>query len=155
MFDFFVFILGKLSGGPPKVIPYTRPQNRHARIGDNVTFDCLEILSGTIPDVRWFHVFNEGDQSILPDIPKHMDWNNINNRIHSFEYKYIPANMYTTFKLKSSNHTPRNDFLLDDTDPFGLRLTLYNVKKNDTGTYTCYVSNYEGNDYSTFSLIVS
>ena len=95
----FVFILGKLSGGPPKVIPYTRPQNRHARIGDNVTFDCLEILSGTIPDVRWFSCFSMKEISQFYPIFRNT-WTGI---ILTIEYIHSNTNIFQLTCIQRSS----------------------------------------------------
>ena len=155
MYCSLALFTGKLSGGPPKVIRFTRPQIQRVKAGENVTFDCLEIISVTLPDVRWFHLYNKKDHSILPDIPKNIDWDRINRKHYPFDSEYIPVYKYETFRLKSSHHKPRNDFIVDNTDPSGLRLTLYNVSTVDTGYYACFVSNFEGSDYATFSLIVN
>ncbi|XP_057309057.1 contactin-4-like [Hydractinia symbiolongicarpus] len=152
-FTYELRILRKLSGGPPKVIPYTRPQIQHASVGENVTLDCLEIISVTIPDVRWFHLYNTQDRSVLPDIPEYMNWDSLDNDIYKSEY--IDATQYSSFKIRSLNNKPKNEYLFDDTDPSGLRLNLRNVSTADTGAYSCYVSNFEGSDFATFFLIVS
>lgn len=147
--------LGKLTGGPPKVIPYTRPQTLRAQSGSNVSFDCLEIISATIPDVRWFHLYTEdGNKRVLPKLPSYINWNDMNNREHEFIAEYISARQYTSFQVKATHTRPGNNFVYDDTDPSGLRLNLVNVTTKDTGAYTCYVSNLEGSDYTTFYLVV-
>ncbi|XP_065671591.1 fibroblast growth factor receptor-like 1 isoform X1 [Hydra vulgaris] len=153
-FTYELRILWKLSAGPPKVIPFTKPQFQIAKVGENVTFECLEILSGTIPDVRWFHLFNKEDRLKLPVIPEDFRWNDVNQKEMPFESNYVSADHYSVFKLKTAYHKPMNMYVHDDTDPYGLRLTITNVTTMDTGVYTCFVSNFEGSDYSFFFLQV-
>lgn len=57
------------------------------------------------------------------------------------------------FTLNLSNHRA-DSYVYDNTNPSGLRLDLINVNMNDTGAYTCFVSNNEGIDYATFYLKV-
>ena len=81
-----------------------------------------------------------------------MQWD-IQNENLPYRLRYISAKNYVSFKLESRNK-PRNEYLFDDTDPSGLRLNLDNVTMNDTGVYSCYVSNFEGSDYALFYLTV-
>ena len=142
-------------GGPPKVIPYTRPQIINATVGQNVSMDCLEIISGTLPHVQWFHLSNPTDSSLLPAIPKNMNWLDINNPKNGFKSEYISAQKYESFKIKDLHPKTKNEYVYDNTDPYGLRLNLRHVRKEDTGVYVCYVSNSEGSDYTQFYLIVN
>ena len=144
-------------GGPPKVIPYTRPQIINVTAGQNVSIDALEIISGTLPHVQWFHLSNSNDPSKLPTIPKGTNWMDMHSsRRNDFVSKYITAGKYESFKIKDLHHTkPKNEFVYDNTDPYGLRLNLSGVRGHDTGIYVCYVSNSEGSDYTQFYLIVN
>lgn len=154
--NFVIDILGKLSGGPPKVIPFSRPRELIVPAGSNVSFECLEIISGTLPDVRWFQLYSDHDnQRILPTkIPDFINWNDINNPEYDFNFNYISPRKYSTFFVKPSHVQPKNPYLYDDTSPSGLRLNLVNVTTNDTGVYACYVSNLDGSDYALFYLRV-
>ncbi|XP_066918796.1 fibroblast growth factor receptor-like 1 [Clytia hemisphaerica] len=154
-FTYELRILRRRMGGPPKVIPYTRPQIINTTVGQNVSMDCLEIISGTLPHVQWFHLSNPTDNSLLPTIPKNMNWLDINNPKNGFKSKYIPARKYESFKIKDLHPKTKNEYVYDNTDPYGLRLNLNRVRKEDTGVYVCYVSNSEGSDYTQFYLIVN
>ena len=143
-------------GGPPKVIPYTRPQIINVTAGQNVSIDSLEIISGTLPHVQWFHLSNSNDRFQLPYIPQDINWMDINNPQNEFVSEYIGADKYESFKIKDLLHTKeKNEFVYDNTDPYGLRLNLARVSRRDTGVYVCYVSNSEGSDYTQFYLIVN
>lgn len=125
------------------------------KAGSNVSFDCLEIISATIPDVRWFHLYEEvNNKRVIPKIPEYINWNDINSPEHPFTAKYISAEHYMPFQVRWTHRKPENEYVYDDTDPSGLRLNLVNVTTKDTGAYTCYVSNLEGSDYEVYYLIV-
>jgi len=151
----YFLIIGRRIGGPPKVIPYTRPQIINAVVGQNVTMDSLEIISGTLPHVQWFHLSNADDNSVLPRIPRDINWLDITNPQHKFVSRYISAQKYRSFKVKDLHSKAKNEYVYDNTDPYGLRLNLDRVTREDTGVYVCYVSNSEGSDYTQFYLIVN
>ena len=101
-------------GGPPKVIPYTRPQIINVTAGQNVSIDSLEIISGTLPHVQWFHLSNSNDRSQLPYIPQDINWMDINNPQNEFVSEYIGADKYESFKIKDLLHTKeKNEFVYD------------------------------------------
>lgn len=137
---------------PPKVIPFTYPQQKNVYVGENVTFQCLEIFSGTLPNVRWYHFTHKLNYTKLPILPKIIQSQNLRNQ-KLFNARLISPNLYTMFTLNLSNHRA-DSYVYDNTNPSGLRLDLINVNMNDTGAYTCFVSNNEGIDYATFYLKV-
>lgn len=155
-FTYELRILRRRLGGPPKVIPYTRPQIINAAVGQNVTLECLELISGTLPHVQWFHLYNNNNNNgeALPDIPSDINWLDINNPEYKFVSHYITAEKYESFKIKDLHAKVKSDYVYDNTDPYGLRLNLLHVEKKDTGAYACFVSNSEGSDYTLFYLVV-
>ena len=93
------------------------PTNQTARIGENVTFQCVEIASSFLPEYRWLH------WKKLPSL----DERNTSMDNSSY-YKRIDTQYYESFHQK-------------DKEIRGGRVWIYNVTKDDEGMYTCQIGN--------------
>lgn len=153
-FAYELKILWRLSGGPPKVVPFTRPQLQYANVGDNVTFDCLEIISATLPHVQWFHILNKNNPNMLPQIPESLTEKTFKNSPLIYG-KHISPNHYSLFRVNMTSHRSNNKYIYDNANPTGIRLNIESVSVSDTGAYTCFISNTEGKDYAVFYLVVN
>ena len=109
-------------------------------VGSNTTIDCYELITGTIPDFRFIKWKVKPDMSLLNEMISDS----------SFEKKYVELldpGGYESISKKTSRINEQN--LL-----YGVQLRLQNVSVNDSGYYTCLVSNHIGSDYVTMYLDV-
>ena len=97
------------------------------QVGDNVTFTCIVLVSGTLPDFRWLK-WNKSVSSI----PKTY------NEILNGSYRLVDPYYYKTVQVKSN---------------YGVEVNIVNVTEDDFGLCTCFVSNHIGNDFSSTFLI--
>ena len=103
------------------------PKNKTVQVGDNATFTCIVLVSGTLPDFRWLK-WNKSVNSI----PKTY------NEILNGSYRLIDPYYYKIVQVKSN---------------YGVEVNIVNVTEEDFGLYTCFVSNHIGNDFSSAFLI--
>ena len=113
-------------------------ENKTAPVGTNTTLPCYELISGTIPDFRWLKWKHYVNYSILNDLPKDSkDMGEYLQVLKAENYKQV------------SKPAGSNDRVL-----YGVELVLNNVTVNDSGWYTCLVSNHIGSDYASMYLSV-
>lgn len=139
-------------GGPPKVITYKKVNYIKAKVGQNASLECLELTSGILPYVSWFKWSRPVEkqyalQSIFKGERRVEKW-------VTSEYRHISPEHYITFNPKDYESLSKNPRIYDDTRPYGLRLTISNVTRADSGMYTCAASNHEGNDLAKLMLQV-
>ena len=108
------------------ILQKSLPKNTTVQIGNNATMTCIVLVSGTLPDFRWL----KWDKSVT-STKKISD--DKENRL----YRLIDPHSYKIIRVK---------------DHLGCELTITNVKEDDLGLYTCYVSNHIGKDYSSAFL---
>ena len=92
-----------------------------------MTFTCIVIVSGTLPDLRWLK-WNKSVNSI----PKTY------NEILNGSYRLIDRYYYRTVRVKKN---------------YGVEVNIVNVTEEDFGLYTCLVRNHIGNDFTCAFLI--
>ena len=112
------------------------PVNKTARIGDNVTFQCIELFSPLLTDYRWLH-WNK----LPPNYPD-LGFGDDSPSFNSSYYKLINPKHYQSFPVAKSE------------GKYGGRVLLTNVTKKDEGMYTCLVSNHIGKDWKSAFLRV-
>ena len=113
-------------------------QNKTVPVGTNTTIPCYELISGTLPDFRWLkwkHYINYAILHFLVKEAGGMD-------------QYIQVLKTENYK-QISKLAGNNDRRL-----YGVELVLNNVRKSDSGWYTCLVSNHIGSDYASMYLNV-
>lgn len=103
------------------------PKNKTVQVGDNVTFTCIVLVSGTLPDFRWL----KWNKSVTSMPKTYKD-------ILNGSYRLIDPYYYETVQVKSN---------------FGVEVTIVNVTEDDFGLYTCFVSNHIGRDFRSTYLI--
>lgn len=81
---------------------------------------CIVLISGTLPDFRWIKW-----NTIPSTFPKSLDFEN-------GSYTLVNPREYQTVHVGGK---------------YGVKVNIRNVKPNDLGLYTCYVSNHLGFDY--------
>jgi len=87
---------------------------------------CIVLVSGTLPDFRWL----KWDKSVTST-------KKIREDLENGSYRIIDPHFYKIIRVK---------------DHYGVELRIANVKEDDLGLYTCYVSNHVGEDYSSAFL---
>ena len=102
------------------------PLNKTARIGDNVTFQCLEMFSPLLTDYRWLHW-----KKLPPSYPD-LGLDSDSQSLNSSYYEVINPRHYQAFKVQISG------------GKYGGRVLLTNITKEDEGMYTCLFSNHVG-----------
>ena len=105
------------------------PKNVSASKGENASFECVELVSGPLPDYRWYKW-----HSVPESYPK-LDFQNTS------QYTVIDPIHYSPIRVKSGRSSL-----------YGGRLTLTNITDKDIGLYTCVVRNHIGFDYSSAFL---
>ena len=120
----FIFSTAKPRSRP--ILQKGLPKNTTVRIGDNATMTCIVLVSGTLPDFRWL----KWDKSVTST-------KTISDDLENRLYRLVDPHSYKSIRVK---------------DHFGCELTIINVKEDDLGLYTCYVSNHVGSDYSSAFL---
>ncbi|PFX31054.1 Myosin light chain kinase, smooth muscle [Stylophora pistillata] len=103
------------------------PKNKTVQVGDNVTFTCIVLVSGTLPDFRWL----KWNKSVTSMPKTYKD-------ILNGSYRLIDPYYYKTVQVKSN---------------YGVEVTIVNVTEDDFGLYTCSVSNHIGRDFRSAYLI--
>ena len=88
--------------------------------------NCIMSAYGTLPDFRWL----KWDKSIS-SIKK------IGDNLENGSYRLVDPHFYKIIKIK---------------DHYGVQLRITNVKEDDLGLYTCFVSNHIGTDYKSAFL---
>ncbi|CAB3977038.1 fibroblast growth factor receptor 4-like, partial [Paramuricea clavata] len=102
------------------------PLNKTARIGDNVTFQCIELFSPILTDYRWLHW-----KKLPPSYPD-LEFDDNSPSMNSSYYTMINPRYYQPFQVHKEE------------GKYGGRVLLYNVTKEDEGMYTCLISNHLG-----------
>ena len=102
------------------------PVNKTARIGDDVTFKCVELFSPVLTDYRWLHW-----KQLPPSYPE-LGLNEDEPSPNSSYYTIIDPKHYQAFQFKPKE------------EKYGGRVLLRNVTKQDEGMYTCLISNHVG-----------
>ena len=126
-------------GGVKPVLSTSHPVNKTARVGENVTFQCIELVSPALTDYRWLH-WNK--------LPSHYPDLRLNDKdapsVNSSNYTILSAKHYRPFAVKSEQ------------GKYGGRVLLTNVTKEDEGLYTCLISNHFGKEWrSAFLRVIS
>ncbi|XP_065054738.1 hemicentin-1-like [Rhopilema esculentum] len=151
-FSFTLNMPRSREGGPPRVTTYKKENYIKAKVGESVSLECLELTSAVLPYVSWYKWSYPVEKqfalrTIFPDVKNPKKWAKI-------PFKYISPKYYTTFHVSEWFHHKNSPFILDETRPYGLRLTLPNVTLADAGMYTCAASNNQGNDLAKLLLRV-
>ncbi|XP_065650012.1 fibroblast growth factor receptor 1-A [Hydra vulgaris] len=125
-----------------RVGPYLEKglQNQTVFVGSNTTIDCYELISGTIPDFRFLKWKVKPDMNLLNEMISDS----------TFKKKFVELldpGSYDSVSKKTSRMNEQNNL-------YGVQLRLQNVSVNDSGYYTCLVSNHIGSDYVTMYLDV-
>lgn len=114
------------------------PVNKTARVGENVTFQCIELFSPMLTDYRWLHW-----KKLPPDYTD-LKLDKKDGPSNSSYYTVINPKHYVSFTFKKKE------------GKYGGRVRLYNVTKEDEGLYTCLISNHIGKKWrSAFLKIIS
>ncbi|XP_046851373.1 fibroblast growth factor receptor 2-like [Xenia sp. Carnegie-2017] len=129
---FKVQILEKAQVAP--ILSDQYPKNYTKKIGSNVTFQCIELVSPILTDYRW--LFWKGGS--YPNLQMLKDLSSYN----STYFKMISPLQYQSFKVKNA------------AGKYGGRVLLTNVTKKDQGWYTCLISNNLGRGWRTAHLTV-
>ena len=112
------------------------PVNKTARIGDNVTFQCIELFSPLLTDYIWLH-WNR----LPPNYPD-LGFGDDPPLLNSTYYKGINPRHLQAFRVQKPEKR------------YGGRVLLTNVTKEDEGMYTCVVSNHVGKGWRSAFLRV-
>ena len=110
--------------------------NKTARIGENVTFKCIELFSPVLTDYRWLHW-----KRLPPSYPE-LELNNNEPSLNSSYYTIIDPKHYQPFTFKPKE------------EKYGGRVLLNNVTEEDAGMYTCLISNQIGKGWRNAWLTV-
>ena len=87
---------------------------------------CILLGSGTLPHFMWL----KWDKSVTST-------KTISDDLQNGSYRLIDPHSYEIIRVK---------------DHYGVELRITNVKEDDLGLYTCYVSNHIGEDYNSAFL---
>ena len=114
------------------------PVNKTARIGENITFQCIELFSPILTDYRWLHW-----KKLPPNYPD-LGFDSDSQSLNSSYYEVINPRHYEAFEVQISE------------GKYGGRVLLTNITKEDEGMYTCLISNHVGRDSkSAFLKVIS
>ncbi|XP_028416303.1 fibroblast growth factor receptor 3-like [Dendronephthya gigantea] len=118
--------LAVIEKGPIRPVLSSRfPVNKTARVGDNVTFQCIELFGPMLTDYRWLH------------------WKKLPPSYPELKFDGIPTANSSYYTL--INHRHYKAFEVDKKDgKYGGKVYLNNVTKEDEGMYTCVISNHVG-----------
>ena len=111
------------------------PVNKTARVGDNVTFQCIELFSPMLTDYYWLHW-----RKLPPSYPV-LKLDKIPSA-NSLYYTLINPRRYKQFDVEKNNKK------------YGGRVYLNNVTKEDEGMYTCLIVNHVGKGWRSAFLRV-
>jgi len=151
-FSFSLNMLRTRKGGPPKVTTYKNENYIKAKVGEDVSLECLESTSTTLPFVSWFKWSSPVEKRYaLNSI--FMGKRKARKRVKK-EYYHISPKYYKTFTVKGYSPFRKSRWVFDNTRPYGLRLNIPNVTLADSGMYTCVASNFEGSDLAKLLLQV-
>ncbi|XP_028414936.1 fibroblast growth factor receptor 2-like [Dendronephthya gigantea] len=118
--------LSVIEKGPIRPVLSTHfPVNKTVRVGDNVTFQCIELFSPMLTDYRWLHW-----KKLPPSYPE-LDLAKIPSTNSSY-YTLINPRHYKAFDVEKNN------------GKYGGRVYINNVTKDDEGMYTCLITNHVG-----------
>ena len=137
------------------MITYKQEPYVKAKVGEDVSLECLELTSSTLPYVAWHAWRIPVEKGVaLTTLFKIRDARKQVKKL----YRHIDPIYYTTFAVDNSYNNRdaynNNPWIFDETKPYGLRLSLRNVTVADSGMYTCSAQNYEGNDLAKLFLKV-
>ena len=155
----FFSISGRRQGGPPRVVTAKREPYIKAKAGQDVSLECLELTSATLPYVSWHKWAVPVDKQVaLAALSSIFSGKQTSKRHFKKLYRHIDPKFYTTFPVqeKDTNHKfyDSNPWIFDNTRPYGLKLTVKNVSAADSGMYTCAASNHDGHDLAKLYLQV-
>ena len=110
------------------------PANKTARVGESVTFGCVDMFGLTFIFYKWLHWNKRPPKYVYtePGFPS----------ANSSYYTIINARHYAPFGMQISGRK------------FGENVTLKNVTKEDEGMYTCVATNYLGTSWKSAFLEV-
>ncbi|CAB3994735.1 fibroblast growth factor receptor 2-like isoform X1 [Paramuricea clavata] len=131
--------LNVIEKGPVRpVLSAQYPLNKTARIGENVTFQCIELFSPILTDYRWLHW-----KKLPPGYPD-LVFDDNSPWVNSSYYTMINPRYYRSFEVHKKD------------GKYGGRVLLNNVTKEDEGMYTCLISNHLGKGWrSAFLRVLS
>ena len=112
------------------------PVNKTTRIGDNVTFQCVELYSPTLNDYRWLHW-----KRLPPSYPD-LGFGDDSPSLNSSYYELLSPRQYKPLPVQKEKGM------------YGGRVLLTNVTKEDEGMYTCLISNHVGKGWKSAFLKV-
>lgn len=111
----------------------------HTRfIGETATLQCYEVISGTMPDFRWLKGKQNFSKSFLNFLTKKPE------DVHKY-VEILRAELYKQVSKKTRS---------DAGVIYGVELVLPNLTRNDSGWYTCLVTNHVGSDFLSMYLNV-
>ena len=112
------------------------PVNKTAQVGDNVSFQCIELFSPILTDYKWLH-WNR-----LPPSYPDLGFGDDPLLFNSTYYTVINPVHYHSFSVQKAE------------GKYGGRVLLTNVTKEDEGMYTCLISNHVGKGWKSAFLRV-
>lgn len=112
--------------------------NQTRFIGETATLQCYEVISGTIPDFRWLKEKQNFSKSFLNFLTKKPE--DVNKYV-----EILRAELYKQVSKKTQS---------DAGVIYGVELVLPNLTRNDSGWYTCLVTNHVGSDFLSMYLNV-
>ena len=134
-----------------RVSPYLEKgvvKNQTKYIGENTTIPCYELISGTIPgtvlEFQWLKWKSTPNFKIVDRlIENNQEFGNMNKSMIEF----VQADKSRQI-VKETRRVNTRSLI------YGVELVLTNLTKNDSGFYTCLVSNLIGSDYANMYLDV-
>lgn len=118
-------------------------KNQTVVVGDSVLIPCYELITGTIPDFRWFKWAGTFNETLLAKLLKD------ELGVEAFDEKVIKV-IHGKFYRPKRKVTYRVGKLLVR----GVGLHLTNVTQDERGFYTCVATNHIGTDYASMYLEV-
>ena len=112
--------------------------NQTKFVGETTALQCYELKSATLPDFRWLKGKQNFSKSFLDFLVKKVEDN----------HKYVEV-LRAELHNQVSKNVQSNAGLI-----YGIELVLQNLTKNDSGWYTCSVSNHFESDFLSMYLNV-
>ena len=112
------------------------PVNHTRFIGETAILPCYELMGGTLPDFRWLKSKQNITKPLLDFLLEE----------HEDVSKYVEILRAELYKQVSKRS--------DAGVIYGVELILKNLTRNDSGWYTCLVSNHVGSDSLNMNLNV-